>query len=135
MPIPSSRSPNPVHYHQLIRANASGFSASNQRFFKASAVLRLRENMRGNIRFLLLTAVVVATCSATSAAGDLKIRLPKRSKETPVQQLNREGVKQVEKHNIGKAKKLFYKAYLLAPNNPFTQNNLGYVSKLEGDVK
>jgi Flp pilus assembly protein TadD len=124
-----------VHYHQLIRANVSGFSASNHRFFKASAVLRLRENMRGNIRFLLLTAVVVATCSATSAAGDLKIRLPKRSNETPVQQLNREGVKQVEKRNIGKAKKLFYKAYLLDPDDPFTLNNLGYVSELEGDAE
>jgi Flp pilus assembly protein TadD len=52
-----------------------------------------------------------------------------------VQQLNREGVKEIEKHNVGKAKKLFYKAYLLDPDDPFTLNNLGYISELEGDAE
>ncbi len=33
-----------------------------------------------------------------------------------------------------RAKKLFYKAYLLDPNDPFTLNNLGYMAELDGDV-
>jgi Flp pilus assembly protein TadD len=48
--------------------------------------------------------------------------------------LNRAGVEAVNKHQLDKAKKLFYKAYLLDPNDPFTLNNLGYVSELEGSV-
>ena len=53
---------------------------------------------------------------------------------TPVQKLNREGVEATRKHDISKAKKLFYQAYLLDPNDPFTLNNLGYISELEGAV-
>lgn len=64
----------------------------------------------------------------------LRISIPKRSKPTPVQALNRDGVKAVEKHDYAKAKKLFYKAYLLDPDDPFTLNNLGYIAELEGDV-
>src|SRR5437667_307215 len=64
---------------------------------------------------------------------DLRISIPKRTKPTPVQKLNRDGVKQIEKHNYGEAKKLFYKAYLLDPNDPFTLNNLGYIAELEGN--
>jgi Flp pilus assembly protein TadD len=67
-------------------------------------------------------------------AGELRINLPKKSKPTPVQQLNRDGVKAVEKHEYDRAKKLFYKAYLLDPNDPFTLNNLGYMAELDGDV-
>jgi len=68
-------------------------------------------------------------------AGDLRITIPKRSKPTPVQALNREGVKAVEKHQIEKAQKLFYKAYLIDPDDPFTLNNLGYISELQGKVE
>lgn len=64
----------------------------------------------------------------------LRISIPKHSKPTPVQALNRDGVKAVEKHDYAKAKKLFYKAYLLDPDDPFTLNNLGYIAELEGDV-
>jgi len=67
-------------------------------------------------------------------AADLHIKIPKRSKPTPVQQYNRDGVKAIEKRDFRKAKQLFYKAYLLDPNDPFTLNNLGYISELEGDV-
>jgi Flp pilus assembly protein TadD len=65
-------------------------------------------------------------------AQQLRIPLPKKSKFTPVQQLNRDGVAALKKHDIAKAKRLFYKAYLIDPNDPFTLNNLGYVSELEG---
>ncbi len=68
------------------------------------------------------------------AAQDLRVPLPKKSKYTPVQQLNRDGVKALEKHDVEKAKRLFYKAYLIDPDDPFTLNNLGYVAELEGDL-
>jgi Flp pilus assembly protein TadD len=68
------------------------------------------------------------------SAGDLRIPLPKGSKPTPVQKYNQQGVQAIQKHDYAKAKKFFYKAYLADPNDPFTLNNLGYVSELEGDL-
>ena len=62
------------------------------------------------------------------------IKIPRRSELTPVQRLNREGVKAVEKHDYKSAEALFYKAYLYDPADPFTLNNLGYVSEVEGDL-
>src|SRR5215470_15654586 len=67
-------------------------------------------------------------------AGDLKINIPKRSKLTPVQRLNREGVEAVRKHNYKKAEQLFYKAYLFDPDDAFTLNNLGYIAELQGQI-
>jgi Flp pilus assembly protein TadD len=66
-------------------------------------------------------------------AQEMHIPLPKKSKYTPVQELNRDGVRALEKHDISKAKRLFYRAYLIDPNDPFTLNNLGYLAELEGD--
>ena len=84
-------------------------------------------------RLLALTVVLLAATACF--AGDLRrIPLPKRSKPTPVQKFNQQGVQAIQKHDYGKAKKLFYKAYLIDPNDPFTLNNLGYVSELEGDL-
>jgi Flp pilus assembly protein TadD len=68
-------------------------------------------------------------------AHDLTLTLPKRSHTTVVQRLNREGVEAVRKHSYEKAEKSFYKAYLLDPDDPFTLNNLGYVSELQGQVE
>lgn len=82
---------------------------------------------------LAWTIIVVLLLSAASLA-EVRITLPKRTKPTPVQKLNREGVKEIRKHNYNKAKKLFYKAYLIDPDDPFTLNNLGYISELEGNI-
>ena len=82
------------------------------------------------IAFLLL--IVASFLHAEEKT--LRISIPKHTKPTPVQALNRDGVKAVEKHDYEKAKKLFYKAYLIDPNDPFTLNNLGYMAELEGDV-
>ena len=71
----------------------------------------------------------------TARAGDLKISLPKRSKLTPIQRLNREGVEAIRKNKLEKAKSLFYRAYLFDPDDPFTLNNMGYVSELEGQAE
>jgi Flp pilus assembly protein TadD len=76
----------------------------------------------------------VITLGPQAHAGDLKITLPKRSNPTPVQRLNQKGVDAVRGHNYGKAEALFYKAYLLDPDDPFTLNNLGYVSEMQGQL-
>ncbi len=83
----------------------------------------------------LVVALLLAVLGAASLhAGDVRIPLPKKSKYTPVQKLNRDGVAAVERHDYEKAKKLFYKAYLIDPNDPFTLNNLGYLAELEGNT-
>jgi Flp pilus assembly protein TadD len=93
---------------------------------------------RGKIRLLRTGLVVLLLASASmpvSYARDLKISIPKRSKLTAVQRLNREGVEAVKRHEYDKARALFYKAYLFDPGDPFTLNNLGYVAELEGDAE
>jgi Flp pilus assembly protein TadD len=65
---------------------------------------------------------------------DLKVSLPKRTVSTPSQKLNRDGVAELKHGHQEKAKRLFYRAYLLDPDDPFTLNNLGYVAELEGDA-
>ena len=59
---------------------------------------------------------------------------PEHSSLTLVQRLNREGVEAIKKHDYVTASKLFYKAYLYDPSDPFTLNNLGYISELEGQL-
>lgn len=76
----------------------------------------------------------IAGLSSIAHAGDLKITIPKRSRVTPVQRLNREGVEALRKHHYENAEALFYKAYLFDPDDPFTLNNLGYISELKGEV-
>ncbi len=97
--------------------------------FPSSALLR---TFVRPTRVLLLTLLLLAVRCAT--AQDIHLHLPKRSKPTPVQKLNQDGVRAVQKHDYERAKKLFYKAYLLDPNDPFTLNNLGYVAELEGEI-
>src|SRR6478752_6425240 len=82
-----------------------------------------------------LLAISLFCGGVSASAQQVRIPLPKKSKFTPVQQLNRDGVAALKKHDIGKAKRLFYKAYLIDPNDPFTLNNLGYVSELEGSLE
>ncbi|HZQ97007.1 MAG TPA: hypothetical protein VFA67_18490 [Candidatus Sulfotelmatobacter sp.] len=85
----------------------------------------------------LLTIALAASGPRFAQSGeikDLKISIPRRSKLTPVQRLNREGVEAIRKHNFAKAEKLFYKAYLFDPGDAFTLNNLGYISELQGQI-
>ncbi len=89
--------------------------------------------MRRILRVLLLTTTFGSLPQLL--AGDLRITLPKRSNPTPVQALNQQGVNEVRKHHLEKAEKLFYRAYLIDPDDPFTLNNLGYISELEGNVE
>jgi len=81
-----------------------------------------------------LSLVLLLGGSLFAQKGDLRIPLPKKSPETPVQQLNREGVRELKHGHLNKAKERFVKAYLLDPDDPFTLNNLGYIAELEGDA-
>jgi len=87
-------------------------------------------------RWLLSLALIASAelIPLSAHAGDLKINIPKRSKLTPVQRLNREGVEAVRKHNYKKAEEFFYKAYLFDPDDAFTLNNLGYIAELQGQI-
>lgn len=82
-----------------------------------------------------LTAVLLGLGFQAARARDtLTITIPRHTNLTLVQRLNREGVEAVKKHNYATAAKLFYKAYLFDPSDPFTLNNLGYISELEGQL-
>ena len=85
------------------------------------------------IRALLLAAIGVLGGGVLHGQM-IHISIPRRSEMTPVQRLNRNGVTEVEKHKYEKAEALFFKAYLYDPADPFTLNNLGYVSELQGQV-
>lgn len=91
--------------------------------------------MPNNSFRLFLAFALIAGCVPQSHAGDLHLKFPKRTKPTPVQALNQEGVKAVKKHHLADAEKLFYRAYLVDPDDPFTLNNLGYISELQGKVE
>jgi len=85
--------------------------------------------------FVFFVGIVTLSFELQPAqAGDLKITIPRRSKLTPVQRLNREGVEAVRKREYSKAEELFYKAYLLDTDDAFTLNNLGYISELQGQI-
>jgi Flp pilus assembly protein TadD len=86
------------------------------------------------LRVLALLTVVMASGLQPVWARDLRLTLPRRSELTPVQRLNREGVEAIRKHNYEKAEGLFYKAYLYDAADPFTLNNLGYISELQGKL-
>ena len=81
-----------------------------------------------------LLAMQLLAGTSQGFASNLKVPIPQRSITTPSQKLNREGVAQLKHGHQKKAKQLFYKAYLLDPEDPFTLNNLGYVAELEGDA-
>jgi Flp pilus assembly protein TadD len=85
-------------------------------------------------RFLVVIAILLSPTLQATWARDLKLTIPGRSELTPVQRLNREGVDAIGKHQYEKAEAIFYKAYLYDPADPFTLNNLGYVSELQGEL-
>lgn len=88
-------------------------------------------------KFLGIIAVLASIGLQPSWAGEhrIAISIPLRSRTSPVQKLNREGVKEVKKNHYERAEQLFYKAYLYDPADPFTLNNLGYVAELQGQIQ
>jgi Flp pilus assembly protein TadD len=92
--------------------------------------------MQNTYLMLFVVIAVVSALGTPHAWGrdSLKITIAQRSELTPVQRLNREGVDAVQRHQYDKAATLFYKAYLYDPADPFTLNNLGYISELQGQL-
>ena len=86
------------------------------------------------ILLAIIAAVAAGSGFQNASAQDIRLTFPMRSELTPVQHLNREGVNAVRKHRYEKAEALFYKAYLYDPADPFTLNNLGYISELQGNL-
>ncbi|MGO8794730.1 MAG: tetratricopeptide repeat protein [Candidatus Sulfotelmatobacter sp.] len=80
------------------------------------------------------TLAILLSGPCLGFARDLSVPIPQRIPSTPSQKLNREGVAELKHGHQEKAKRLFYKAYLLDPEDPFTLNNLGYIAELEGDA-
>ena len=83
---------------------------------------------------LTFAALLGLGLHAAWARDTITITIPRRSSLTFVQRLNREGVLAVQRHDYATAADLFYKAYLFDPSDPFTLNNLGYISELEGQL-
>jgi Flp pilus assembly protein TadD len=83
-----------------------------------------------------LLAALAFSCATPPASAQkmLRLTLPRGGVLTPVQKLNQKGVEQIEKRNYEGAEKSFYKAYLYDPSDPFTLNNLGYISEVQGRV-
>ena len=86
------------------------------------------------VKMMAFIAVAATVVSPSTWAGDVKITIPARSSLSPVQRLNRKGVEAVEKRQYQKAEELFYKAYLYDPTDPFTLNNLGFISEQQGQL-
>src|SRR5438128_634026 len=79
---------------------------------------------------MLATLALLLTIPAAAKEKEVRVSIPKWTHPTPVQKYNQDGVKALKKNNLDAARKLFYKAYLLDPNDPFTLNNLGYLAEL-----
>lgn len=90
--------------------------------------------LRNVANTMALSALLVVSTAAFGKDAHV-LYLPRRSQLTPVQRLNREGVVAVRKHDYEKAERLFYKAYLYDPADPFTLNNLGYISEIQGELE
>jgi Flp pilus assembly protein TadD len=84
---------------------------------------------------MAVIAVGAPSLPLSAHAGDIKVTLPARSRLSPVQRLNREGVEAVNKKRYDKAEQLFYKAYLYDPTDPFTLNNLGFIAEQQGQLE
>jgi len=96
---------------------------------------RTRTMLFATIIFTIQLALALVLTAASAQAADLRLKIPKKTKPTPVQQLNQEGVKALEHNDLATAKRDFYRAYLLDLDDPFTLNNLGYVSELDGEME
>jgi tetratricopeptide (TPR) repeat protein len=100
-------------------------------------VKKPREKNRMSKRFQYAAALAIAFFFGAApgfAKDHITLNIPLRSKTSPVQKLNREGVEAVRRNSYEKAEALFYKAYLYDPADPFTLNNLGYVAELQGQL-
>ena len=103
------------------------------RTYKSSGKVKTRD-VRDSSSILAAIVLITGTGFYHAWGKDIRITIPKHSELTPVQRLNREGVDAVRRHQYEKAEAIFYKAYLYDAADPFTLNNLGYISELQGKL-
>ncbi len=84
--------------------------------------------------FAFIAATEAVGFQSSTARGGLKIKFPKCSERTSVQRRNRERVEAIRNRQCTKAGDLFYKAYLYDQVNPFTLNNLRYLSQFQSKL-
>src|ERR1700722_15063397 len=123
---------NSVHMQTPLMRTASKIRTNCILYVKTMRNAKAMRMRRGIYQFAL--AVLLGGVAVCANADDLRINLPRQGRLTPVQSLNRDGVKAVKTGHMDRAKKLFVQAYLLDPDDPFTLNNLGYISEMEGDA-
>lgn len=82
----------------------------------------------------LVTVVAIGGWWQAWSRDGHTLMIPLRSELSPVQRLNREGVELIKHRDYDKAQAVFYKAYLYDPADPFTLNNLGYISEIQGQL-
>lgn len=132
----------PAEWSQLHLHPFGPFTKNDKQIPRFGIQNRMRKGGKGpgKSRFLWktlacgLAVAALAVLAQSASARDIKIEIPKHAHLTPVQRLNRDGVEALRKHEYDKAQEIFYKAYLFDPDDPFTLNNLGYISELKGDV-
>ncbi len=94
-----------------------------------------REVISTSTKIVVVIALAAGLAGKDACARDhFTVKIPLRSRMSPVQRLNRDGVEAVKKNQYEKAEALFLKAYLYDPTDPFTLNNLGYIAELEGQL-
>src|SRR5579859_3642741 len=124
----SGNSMHPSFIIQVWQCVRRGASVSRRRGGKQ------REMLATGIRRMGWAALLSTLVLPQVWARDLRVTIPRHSEMTLVQRLNRDGVDAVRKQQYEKAEALFLKAYLYDPADPFTLNNLGYISELQGQL-
>src|SRR5438128_2138723 len=125
----------PIDLGGVARVDALGIQTQTAGLHPKHLYSKTKRTMRTAPAWLLTLSLVTLLAVRLASPQGLRISIPKRTRATPVQNLNREGVKEIQKHHIEKAERLFYNAYLIDPDDPFTLNNLGYISELQGKVE
>jgi Flp pilus assembly protein TadD len=133
-----SSSSRRIRQHTTPGGSFPSITGSRTTRLRLTSYIRVDSIVKSRLAFSVFTIILglcfFASTPLQAEEKAIRISIPKRSHLTPVQKLNQEGVKALNKRKIEDAKKSFYKAYLLDPNDPFTLNNLGYMAELEGEV-
>ena len=95
----------------------------------ALGLLRFRSWVASGFLLVLILA------AAPAQAADLRIKISKRTKATPVQQLNQEGVKELARNDTALSQARILPCLPYRSRRTFYLNNLGYVAEIEGQLE
>jgi Flp pilus assembly protein TadD len=100
------------------------YDSASAVYSDAAAVVTLNRSWRGK---------PVAEMAAQNARN-LRTRLETQmTLEVQLAELNTRGVSAINRNELKSAEQDFLKAYALDPNNAFANNNIGYLSEIQGD--